>query len=193
MKGRSSPAHSLGVRLLGIAALTSGLLCMSLGPLSHHVATALPAVAAGRPTSKPRAATLLAAYGRLPLRFEVNDGQAGPHVRFLARGAGFTFFLTGSGAELALQSHQARTRPHGGMSAQMAIVRLDLAGARANSAVVGLDRLPGTTNYLLGNDPRRWRTNVASYARSGSWRLPRYRPRLPRQPGWIPSRRNGGV
>src|SRR5262249_23011936 len=31
--------------------------------------------------------------------------------------------------------------------------------------VVGLDELSGRLNYFLGDDPRRWRTNVVNYAR----------------------------
>jgi len=35
------------------------------------------------------------AYGRLPLSFEANTGQADPRVKFLSRGSGYTLFLTG--------------------------------------------------------------------------------------------------
>ncbi len=40
-----------------------------------------------------------------------------------------------------------------------------LAGANSQPRVVGLDELSGRSNYFLGDDPRRWRTNVANYAR----------------------------
>ena len=43
-------------------------------------------------------------YGRLPLSFEANQGQADPRVKFLARGSGYTLFLKGSEAEFSLQS-----------------------------------------------------------------------------------------
>src|SRR5687768_16285146 len=33
-------------------------------------------------------------YGKLPLQFEANRGQTDPEVKFLSRGAGYTFFLT---------------------------------------------------------------------------------------------------
>src|SRR5262249_18371851 len=32
--------------------------------------------------------------------------------------------------------------------------------------VLGLDPLPGTTNYLIGNDPAQWHTGIANYARA---------------------------
>ncbi len=44
-------------------------------------------------------------------------------------------------------------------------MRLRLAGANAHPVVAGLDRLPGSSNYLLGGDRARWRAGVSSYAR----------------------------
>jgi hypothetical protein len=45
------------------------------------------------------------------------------------------------------------------------VVRLKLLGASAVPQVSGLDELPGKSNYLLGNDPKKWRTNVPNYAK----------------------------
>jgi hypothetical protein len=45
------------------------------------------------------------------------------------------------------------------------VVRMRLVGANARGRVVGLDELPGRSNYFIGNDPKKWRTNVPSYAR----------------------------
>jgi len=44
-------------------------------------------------------------------------------------------------------------------------LRLTLTGADQRARAVGLDRLPGVANYILGRDPRRWRTGVPTYAR----------------------------
>jgi hypothetical protein len=40
-----------------------------------------------------------------------------------------------------------------------------LVGADANPAVMGADVLPGKVNYFIGNDPKKWRTNVPTYAK----------------------------
>jgi hypothetical protein len=48
-------------------------------------------------------ARLLEAYGKLPLSFEVNQGQADRRVKFLSRGSGCSLFLTGSEAVLTLR------------------------------------------------------------------------------------------
>jgi hypothetical protein len=42
-------------------------------------------------------------YGRLPLSFEANQGQTDAQVRFLARGPGYTVYLTSTEAVLALR------------------------------------------------------------------------------------------
>ncbi|MGH6628592.1 MAG: hypothetical protein ACREB3_02545 [Burkholderiales bacterium] len=42
---------------------------------------------------------------------------------------------------------------------------MKLVGADAKATVAGLDALPGKSNYFLGNDPKKWRTNVANYAK----------------------------
>jgi hypothetical protein len=42
-------------------------------------------------------------YGKLPLNFEVNKGQTDSRVKFLSRGSGYSLFLTGDAAVLALR------------------------------------------------------------------------------------------
>jgi len=45
------------------------------------------------------------------------------------------------------------------------VVRLRLLGANPSAKFTGLDELPGKSNYFLGNDPKKWRTNVPTFAR----------------------------
>ncbi len=45
------------------------------------------------------------------------------------------------------------------------VVRLKLVGANPKPKVVGVDELPGKSNYFIGNDPKKWRTNVPNYAK----------------------------
>ena len=48
---------------------------------------------------------------------------------------------------------------------ESSFVRMKTVGANPNPRAVGIDRLPGVTNYFIGNDPAKWRTNVAGYAK----------------------------
>jgi hypothetical protein len=45
------------------------------------------------------------------------------------------------------------------------VLRMKLVGANTGAAVTGVDELPGRSNYFIGNDPKKWRTNVPSYTR----------------------------
>jgi len=74
------------------------------------------------------------AFGRLPLRFEENRGQANGAVRYLARAPGYNLFLTAAQAVMVFPSGQ--------------VLRLSLTGGQTGGQPRGLDPLPGTTNYI---------------------------------------------
>src|ERR1700722_4912685 len=121
----------------------------------------------------------IADYGRLPLAFEANAGQTDGRVKFLSRGNGYTVFLTEDEAVLALPkaAHPARTGKSapGSLNHPAAVglprpvldslLRMKLVGANVNAAVAGADELAGKSNYIKGNDPKKWRMNVPNYAR----------------------------
>src|SRR6266481_5783987 len=123
--------------------------------------------------SRPVAET----YGKLPLSFEANQGQSDERVRFLARGSGYTVFLTSNEAVVALK--KGRPQPKGdrgafeshfvaantGPAEAVEYLRMKLVGANLASPVSGADELPGKSNYFIGNDPKKWRTNVANYGK----------------------------
>src|SRR5690242_14676932 len=48
------------------------------------------------------------AYAQLPLSFEANLGQVDEEVKFLSRGDGYSLFLTGNEAVLALRAPAAK-------------------------------------------------------------------------------------
>ncbi len=93
-------------------------------------------------------------YGQLPLGFEANQGQTDAQVRYLARGAGYALFLTP--AEAVLRLHGATDN---------AVLGLRLLGANPAPAVVGLDALPGHSNYLIGNNSHNRHADIPTYAR----------------------------
>jgi hypothetical protein len=103
----------------------------------------------------------LAAYGQLPLSFEVNRGQTAAAVNYLARGSGYTLFLSPTQATLGL-THAAGTP---GQASTEDVLRLGLVGANPAASVVGLDQLPGVSNYFLGNDPSQWFTNIPNFGK----------------------------
>lgn len=108
-----------------------------------------------------------ALYGRVPLHFERNDGQADPRVRFIARGLGYGLFL--SPGEVVIALEQGGRGPHStqGAPRRSGVARLKLVGADARAEITGGGPLPGRSHYLLGEDPRAWRTDVPHFERVG--------------------------
>jgi uncharacterized protein (TIGR03437 family) len=121
------------------------------------------------------------AYGQLPMSFELNQGQTEPQVKYLARGRGYQVFLTDTEVVLGLRNAESGMRNTDlenrafknpqyafrsfGRNPQSDVLRLKFTGAMPAGQIVGVDPLPGKSNYFIGNDPKRWRTNVPNYAR----------------------------
>jgi uncharacterized protein DUF11/beta-propeller repeat-containing protein len=112
-----------------------------------------------------KAASLLA---RLPLMFEPNRGQANldpgdSRARFIAHGPGYTLFLGSEAAIVSLRSssfHGDKTSKRG----KLASFQMKLAGANPNATLTATDLLPAKSNYLLGNDPSKWRHEIPQFA-----------------------------
>lgn len=65
--------------------------------------SAKPAGSVAKQDSVAPRARVIATYGRFPLSFDANQGQTDARVRFLARGGGYTIFLTEDEAVLTLR------------------------------------------------------------------------------------------
>lgn len=109
-------------------------------------------------------------YSKLPLRFEMNRGQTDARVKFLARGLGYTLFLTPGEAVLVLQDSSGAQKEHSPAPSlakdnERNVFRMKLLGADPDSDVMGTDEMPGRSNYFVGNDTKQWHTNVSAYAK----------------------------
>lgn len=147
------------------------------------LASALVLVAGGAPTRPPAPTS----YGKLPLSFEPNHGQTDAQVKFLARGAGYTLFLTPTEAVFSLQQNRAAHAVRSPENAndngfqdladavlgrapeptqsKTSVLRVQLLNADQSSMMTGLNELPGRTNYFRGNDPSKWTTDLATFAK----------------------------
>src|SRR5579872_1438667 len=121
------------------------------------VRTTLPAVAFFFSLVGQAAPPARAYHGNLPLAFEPNSGQFDPQVRFRTHSRGMTVFFTKDEAVMVLRK--------GGKTGESAVVRMKLEGASKSSDASGLEKLPGISNYFIGNDPAKWRTDIPNYAR----------------------------
>lgn len=62
-------------------------------------------------------------------------------------------------------SSPAPGSPQSSTENRRSAITMRLVGANSHATVEGLDRLPGISNYFIGNDSAKWRTNVPHYAR----------------------------
>jgi hypothetical protein len=115
---RRTPLWLVGPALL--AALVTGAVLLALG----HAEPSRPAAHAAVSSS----------YASLPLAFEPNAGRTDRRVDYIARGPGYTLFLTPRESVLSLDRSVIRTR---------------LLGARARRAVPA-ERLPGVVSSFVG-------------------------------------------
>jgi hypothetical protein len=103
----------------------------------------------------PQQPRVISPYGRLPLSFQPNRGQASARVRYIAHGSGYALFLTDEGAELAV----SLPRP-----GSIAAVSLRLVGATPTPTLTPTGELAGKVNYFIGEDRRMWLTGIPTYS-----------------------------
>jgi Beta-propeller repeat len=157
--------------------LTTTFLLSQSNPVPLINPSAIDASKVSATQADPKAqARILENYGKLPLTFEANHGQTDGRVKFLARTGGYTLSLTGDEAVLALRGKNTDTKPKIARTAHTppssvaapkvgGVLRMKLRHANPAAKVTGTDELAGTSNYFIGNDPTKWRTNVPTYAK----------------------------
>jgi hypothetical protein len=134
---------------------------------AHKANAAVPAEAGPSviPEAKKRELIEQKNLGHLPLSFEANTGQTDARVKFLSRGSSYGLYLTSDEAVMVFNSQrQPSNKTNNAHSAKRReVMRMKLISAVANANLIGLDPLPGKTNYFFGNDPAKWRTDISNY------------------------------
>src|SRR5579859_7767524 len=140
---RVAPGHRLAFVTLAI--LSAAILSIAATLLARNAVSPTPA----RKYSSPQT------WGELPLAFEQNHGQTNAAVDYLARGKGYTVFLSPGAATLTLRGADSRS----------SALRMNLSGANRNLSASAEKELPGKVNYLIGNDASLWKTGLPEYSR----------------------------
>jgi hypothetical protein len=110
----------------------------------------------------------------LPLSFEANSGQVDQRVKVLSRGNGYSLFLAGDEAVVVLKkSGYGETVAAKGVAGLAVNTSEDAAvnttgcnlsvptQTAASSVLTNFRKV----NYLIGNNPSNWRTNISTYAK----------------------------
>jgi len=129
------------------------------------------------PAAKEAAARAVvdANYGKLPLSFEANRGQADKQVKFLARTASSSLLLTNNEAVLTL-AREEKAKNSSKAKQPLAFneeptrritstIRMKLLNANPNASIIGLEEQQAKSSYFVGSDPKQWTTDVPNYAK----------------------------
>ena len=166
-----------GRALLGIAIF---ILCLPALSISETATNNIPLPQTGSSVARYHRIQIAKTYGKLPLRFESNQGQTDSKARFLSRGSGYALYLTPTEAVMVLNkarktvvqgihespfSGEVNTAPFlrkPPVAPPPVILRMQLLGSNANPQMVGLSKQPSKSNYFVGKKAL-WRSNVLNY------------------------------
>ncbi|HXT35726.1 MAG TPA: hypothetical protein VN837_09130, partial [Chloroflexota bacterium] len=157
-----------GPRVALAAAVSTALLGMSV-PLQGPGAPVLTAHAAARAayhamTNTNQISRPTMSLSHLPLLFE--QGQGGKDgATYVAHGNGYALALASGGpvlVSMGVATHQTRG---GSRQSPDQALHFQLLGSNPAARIVGQDRQEATVNYLVGANPKEWRTGVATFGR----------------------------
>lgn len=96
------------------------------------------------------------AYNRLPLTFEANEGQVNKNVKFFSHGKNYDLFLTQKEAVFSLKSMDKTSKN---------VIKMKLSNMNSSTKIEAIDELQTKSNYLVGDNPSDWHTDIPHYAK----------------------------
>lgn len=91
---------------------------------------------------------------RIPLVFIENQGQKSTEVLYHADAAGHSIYFMPDAVVYATGNDNTQSG---------SVIEISVVGQNAQVLVEGLDSLPGTANFFLGNDPGKWISSVPTF------------------------------
>lgn len=172
----SSTVRPLGLTRWSVALVLVAAAAVSLYGLRRHSATTRTATVLSKAAlNGAQASRIRETFNAMPLAFESNQGQTDSQVKYVARGNGYTVFLTSDETVFDLHSSSgspATSRANRNPAAQASsahdsssAIRLRLAGGNRQAQIAATDPLPGRSNYFIGSDASKWQKNVPQFAR----------------------------
>ncbi|MGD0305832.1 MAG: SBBP repeat-containing protein, partial [Candidatus Acidiferrales bacterium] len=144
-------------------------------PLAHSaLSTAVSASNDSANVTPEEARKITEQYGRLPMSFEPN--QKAPEVKFYSHGPGYELFLANQEAVMAvhhltaapkvasLRTLRPDRRDAARRSEKISVVRMKLEGSNPGAQIAGEAQMPGKVSYFIGNDPKKWHTDIPTFA-----------------------------
>jgi len=128
---------------------------ISAAPSTNEVKSAV-----GKDVEEVKKAQIVNTYGNLPLSFIQNDGQVDKKVKFYEKGSGRATFFTKDGIYLSLTNGRSSSKSP---SLESELIKLTPLGTNKHPKIVAEGVQKGKVNYFIGNDPKKWKTNIFTY------------------------------
>ena len=153
-------------RLVSFSLLLTCLLCAAS---QVHRLNSKTRAASLKPADAATQAKVNEAYGKLPFSFEINRGQADAPISFLSKGGNYSILFRPGEVRLNLNVAELNKKGESGrcgaQTARPSPFSLRFINANPSPRMEGVDELPGKTNYIIGSDPKKWRTDIPTYAK----------------------------
>ena len=136
------------------------------------VAGILPSFNSSKPDSSQKE-KVLEAYGKLPLYFIKNEGQLDEKVKYYEKGLGHAVYFTEDGIHISLTRYKEDKKKGKEFVAisdrtkrpefETRTVKLYFLDSNPKPELVAEGELEGKVNYFVGNDPKKWKSNIPTY------------------------------
>lgn len=176
--------HIMGLGLIATGLMVSGVPGLAFAQDSAQLADRGTTVAQAPDAKTPVAQTELVkkqareAYGRLPLAFVKNKGQINSQVSYYGQSRGAKVYFTANEVMFSFAKPTARHDQKQGLTpvayGNKAVsnaeqkdrgmsLALQFIGANPKAQAAGQDEQAGKVNYLIGNNPASWQTDLSTY------------------------------
>lgn len=116
---------------------------------------------------------MVKSFAKLPMQFEENEGQVeDENVKFISRSKGYTLVLTSNKTIFSIpnfregrNSIREKTGLKSEAKGELQRLEINLVGSNLSPQMMGVDELPGKSNYFLGNNQENWITDVKNYSK----------------------------
>jgi hypothetical protein len=138
----------------------------------------LPISRAVLPPASPDSSSALRSLVGWPLFFEPISRDTQAQQSLLARGPNYQLLVSSTQLDFLLRKPRIapdrnsvrRDESIGVVPADVRALRVTFVSANHNASLSAAGELEGKVNYLVGNDPARWRAQVPVFARAKSGR-----------------------
>ncbi|MBI4744941.1 MAG: SBBP repeat-containing protein, partial [Actinobacteria bacterium] len=115
------------------------------------------------------------AYGKLPIYFVPNKGQLNSKVKYYAAGAGYSFYLTQDGVTYSFTKNNPNDAKNlltpetnkdidKSKKIEGYALKIKFLGTNQNTILESQKEQKGKVNYLIGNDSKKWQTNLSIFS-----------------------------